>query len=411
MYISLRRHPPGLSDPAPAGRRAAVSGTVVLLGLTSMFTDASAEMVVAVLPLFATAHLALSPLAYGVVDGIYQGVTALVRVAGGFTSDRTRRPKAVAAAGYGLSAACKLALLTVGSGAALAAVVAADRAGKGIRTAPRDALVTLSSHPSALGRSFGVHRSLDTLGALAGPLLAFALLAAVPGGYDTVFVVSFAIALVGMAVLVFMVPDLRPPARKARPALRDLIGLANRPGMRRLLLLAGMLSAVTIGDGFLYLALQRREEFTLAWFPLLFVGTAVVYLLLAVPVGRLADRFGRVRVFLAGHVPLIAAYLLASGYAGGVATVLACLMCLGIYYAATDGVLAAATAALLPKHLLGSGLAIVATTVAVGRLLAAVLFGAAWTFGGRDGALLVLTAALCVALIVGVLVRHRVVRP
>jgi len=381
---------------------------VILLGLTSMFTDVSSEMVAAVLPLFVTSQLALGPLAYGAIDGLYQGVSALVRVVGGFAGDRTRRPKAVAVAGYGLSAVCKLGLLVVSTGGALAMVVAADRTGKGIRTAPRDALVAASSDPSTFGRAYGVHRALDTAGALAGPVLAFTILAALPGGFDVVFLVSFAAALVGLAILVFLVPDLRPPVRAERTSLRSVGRLAAEPAVRPLLGLAAALSVLTIGDGFVYLALQRREQFAVAYFPLLFVGAAVSYLLLAVPFGRLADRFGRLRVFLAGHVALIVAYLLAGGLASGSATVLACLACLGVYYAATDGVLAAATAAVVPAHLHGSGLALAQTTTSAGRLIAALAFGAAWTWLGRDAALAVFAGGLGLVLIgATVLMRRR----
>lgn len=157
MYVSVRDasrpRPRGESGAGQRGRRRTVSGTVILLGLTSLFTDISSEMVVAVLPIFATTILGLSPLAYGVVDGLYQGVSTLVRVGGGAAADATGRPKAVALTGYGVSAACKLALLPVTSAAALAAVVAADRTGKGIRTAPRDAMIAASSDPHALGRA------------------------------------------------------------------------------------------------------------------------------------------------------------------------------------------------------------------------------------------------------------------
>ena len=293
MYVSVRDWRTARADPAAAGRRT-ISSTIILLGLTSLFTDISSEMVAAVLPLFATAQLALSPLAYGLVDGLYQGVSTFVRVGGGMAADGTGRPKAVAVAGYGLSAGCKLALLPVASGATLGLVVAVDRTGKGIRTAPRDALIAASADPGALGRAFGVHRALDTTGALAGPLIAFAVLASIPNGFDHIFVLSFAAAVIGLAILVLLVPNLRTQRQPAaRPSLRVVAGLAVRPGLRRLLAVAAVLSMLTIGDGFLYLALQRREDFAAKYFPLLFAGTALVYLLLAIPFGRLADRWGR----------------------------------------------------------------------------------------------------------------------
>lgn len=395
MYVTVRGLPK-----YPQRATKTVSGTVVLLGLTSMFTDISAEMVVAVLPMFATAILGLSPFAYGVVDGLYQGVATFVRVGGGIAADMSGRPKAVAVSGYGLSAVCKLALLPITSGAALAAVVAVDRTGKGIRTAPRDAMIAGSTQPDVLGRAFGVHRAMDTAGALAGPLIAFAILAAIPNGFNEVFLVSFAAALVGLAVLVFLVRGVGRPATEHHPrvSLRDVGRLAADPPLRRLLLAAVALSALSIGDGLLYLALQRREEFAAQYFPLLFAGTALAYLVLAVPFGRLADRFGRIRVFLIGHLALAGAYALAAELGSGTVGVLACLALLGAFYAATDGVIAAAAAGLVPTRLRGSGIALAQTAVAAGRLAAGVAFGAAWSLAGRDDALYGFAVLLLVVL-------------
>jgi hypothetical protein len=184
----------------------AVGRTVLLLGLTSFFTDISSEMVATVLPLYLVFGLGFSPLAFGVVDGLYQGAATLVRLAGGLGADRWRRHKEVAVAGYGLSAIAKLGLLLAGGvWGAIAAAILVDRTGKGIRTAPRDALISLSVSPAALGTAFGVHRALDTAGAMLGPLLAFVLLSLAPGAYDAVFVVSFCMALVGLGVVTLFV--------------------------------------------------------------------------------------------------------------------------------------------------------------------------------------------------------------
>ena len=131
------------------GRRTPrVSRTVVLLGLVSLLTDISAEMVSTILPLYLVYTLGFTPLQYGVVDGVYQGASALVRLVSGFTADRTRRHKEVATVGYGLSAVCKLGLVVAGGAfSAIGALVLLDRTGKGIRTAPRDAMISLSSSP------------------------------------------------------------------------------------------------------------------------------------------------------------------------------------------------------------------------------------------------------------------------
>ncbi len=159
MYVSVRDRPA-----APADRRAGrVATTVLLLGVVSMLTDVSSEMVAAVLPLYLTAHVGLGYLAYGFVDGLYQGVSAVVRIAGGYAGDRGGRPKWIAAAGYGISALSRIALLPAQGLFAVTAVITGDRLGKGLRTAPRDALIAGASDPAMLGRAFGVHRTLDTV--------------------------------------------------------------------------------------------------------------------------------------------------------------------------------------------------------------------------------------------------------
>ena len=119
---------------------------------------------------------------------------------------------------------------------------------------------------------------------------------------------------------------------------------------------AGLLALLTVGDGFIYLVLQDRDSFAVQWFPLLYVGTNVIYLLLAVPLGRLADRWGRVKVFLCGHLALLACYVLAAAPFGGLGITLACLMLLGLFYAATDGVLAALASRLVAPEKVATGI-------------------------------------------------------
>ena len=230
MYLSdrPRRDLDEATEAASGAHQGRVARTVVLLGFVSLLTDLSSESTAAVLPLYLTVGLGLSPLAYGLVDGIYQGASILARFLGGWVSDRLDRPKPVAVVGYGLSAVARLGLLALQSLGGITAVLTADRIGKGLRTAPRDALIAAASDSPGLGRAYGVHRALDTTGAVLGPLVAFVVLLALPGDYSSVFVVSCAAALVGLAVLVLLVPDLRPAQGAAdgvqvsRPSLRLL---------------------------------------------------------------------------------------------------------------------------------------------------------------------------------------------
>src|ERR1700754_2319342 len=280
-----------IGRPAAAKRRGAafVGGNVLALGATSLVTDVSAEMVTAVLPLYLVLGLNLSPLAYGVVDGVYTGATAALRIVGGFVADRVRARKALAGVGYALSAVAKLGLLAAGrSLAGIGFVVAVDRMGKGLRTAPRDALITLSTPPSALGRAFGVHRTMDAVGAFLGPLVALAVLAGSGQSYDAVFVTSFCVAVLGVVVLVLFVRERDAPAHVTPTKLRDAAALLRSGDLRRLVVAAALLGVATPGDGSVYLRLQRRTWLGVIWFPLLAVGTSLGYLLLAVPLGVLA---------------------------------------------------------------------------------------------------------------------------
>jgi MFS family permease len=396
-----------------------VSRTVVLLGLTSLFTDVASEMVVTVLPLYLVYVGQFSPVAFGFVDGIQRGAAALVGLASGFIGDRWRRHKEVAATGYGLSAIVKLGLATAGTAlSAISALVLIDRIGKGIRTAPRDAMISLSTPKEELGAAFGVHRALDTTGAMLGPLLAFGILALAANAYTSVFVVSFCIALIGVGILVLLVPQPRREVEVAagqieseppheRVSLREALVVLGAPRFRALLVAAGALALATASDAFVFLVLQDKLDLSLGLFPLLFVGMTVVYMLLALPVGRIADRIGRGRVLLGGYALLLGVYGALLAPIGGPLLVALALALLGGFYAATDGVLAAFGSAIVPEAVRGSGLALLNTTTGVSKLLSSIAFGALWTLTDTRTAIVVFGAGLLVAMGLAALVLVR----
>ncbi|MFE4550219.1 MFS transporter, partial [Streptomyces sp. NPDC056785] len=447
--------------------------TVLALGTVSLITDVSSEMVTAVLPLYLVAGLGLSPLGFGLLDGVYNGFSALVRLVGGHLADRGGgRHKWVAGFGYALSAVCKPLLLLAHSLTPIGLVLAADRTGKGLRTAPRDALISLSSTPATRGRAFGVHRAMDTAGALLGPLVAFFILRATVDGYDAVFTVSFCVAVVGVLVLVLFVPadtragtgprSARPPkparpaesaeptgsagparatpagaADRSRPAeedprsggaagsapspagrhpadtagspasptLRAALSLLGTPAVRRITLCALLLGLATVSDAFVFLLLQRRLGVPDRWFALLPLGTAAAFLLLAVPLGRLADRIGSRRLFLAGHGALLLVYALLLSAWHGSALPYVVLLLHGGFYAATDGVLMAAASESVPEELRSSGLALVQTGQALARFVCSLGFGAVWTAWGDRTALTVSAALLVLGVLVSVALR------
>jgi predicted MFS family arabinose efflux permease len=222
-------------------------------------------------------------------------------------------------------------------------------------------------------------------------------LAAVPGSYNSVFVASFGFAVVGVAVLVLFVPNRRTNAGAARIGLRRLGREITGARLRRPLVAAALLGMLTVGDGFLYLSLQQRDHLAAALFPLLYVGTNIAYLCLAVPMGRLADRIGRARVLVGGHLALIAVYLSAGGPITGVTGTVLVLLLLGTFYAATDGVLPALVSRLVAPEARGSGIAAAQTVVALARFASSLAFGSLWITVGRGDALLVVAALLAVA--------------
>ena len=449
-WSALRR---ARGDAGGGARWRHVSGTVWALGFTSLFTDVSSEMVATVLPVYLVLYLGLTPFQFGIVDGLYHGVTALLRLASGVAVDRTGRSKEIALAGYGASAVSRLAMLAAGaSWPLIAGVVAFDRAAKGARAVPRDVLISLSSRPDGLATAFGVHRALDSAGAMLGPLVALAILGALPNAFDVVFVASFSVAVVGVGVLLLFVNNAErptappaadaigppattaratpaatrsgaptatavgPPATEHRHALsgghlddpsapsalaatrRFAADILKAPGLLRLTAAATLLGAATVSDGFLYLLLQREAGFSPGLFPLLYVGTSACYLALAVPAGGLADRIGRRRAFLAGYGLLAAAYAATMQSGIGLPGVTAGLLLLGAHYALTDGVLMALASGRLSPERRGSGLAVLTTGASLARLAASVVFGLLWTRYGAATAVPVFMIALVTAM-------------
>jgi len=390
MYLSSARARDAAADRAGAPPAVAVRGTVrvpgnvLALGSVSLVTDISSEMITAVLPVYLVFGLGVSLLTVGFVDGLYTGVTVLVSLLAAHIADRTQQRKAVAAVGYAMSAISKLGLPAVGASiGGIAAVIGIDRTGKGLRTAPRDALISLSSPADLLGRSFGVHRAMDTAGALLGPLVAFVILRSAPQSYDAVFVVSFCVAAAGLVLLLAFVRNRRESvATRAEVSLRAGVALLRRRMFRRATVQATLLAAVTLSDTFVYLLLQNQLDVSLVYFPLLPLGTSVVYMVLAAPLGRVADRWGRWRVFVAGNAAMLAVYAALLSPLPAAAVLVLALGLHGVYYAATNGVLMALVAPSLPAPLRTSGMAIVQSGTAAASFFSSVVAGALWSWRG-----------------------------
>ncbi len=410
MYTGL-----GTRPEKAAGKRSksgALNRTVVALAFTSFFTDISSEMVAAVVPLFLTAQLGFSPFLFGAFQGAYEIANALLRVLGGIIADRTRKPKQTAATGYGISTASRMGLLAATlASAPVVPFLLIDRLGKGLRTGPRDAMISLATPEKSWGTAFGFHRTLDATGAMIGPLIAFGILLALPGSFVSIFTFSVAFGLLGLAVIVTWAKNPRYGAATAsaeqttsgedtRTIMKSLF--ANR-GFRRIAGIGMAFSSFMIGDAFIYLVIfeaARNSDaigvggFGAEWFPLLFVGTAVGFLITATPLGRLADRIGRARVWVLGQVALALVLLSLLFEPTSVLAIIGVLALLGIFYGATDGVLPALAAGVIPREHRSAGLATLSTLVAIARTGSAFAFGLIWDRVSVDSALTVMLGGL-----------------
>jgi MFS family permease len=357
-------------------------------------------MVTAFLPVYLIYTLQLSYVQFGLLDGLYTGATAVLRLIGGFVSDRTSRPKLVALFGYSLSAVTKLIFPLAGaSSVAIGGVLAVDRAGKGIRTAPRDALISLATPPDQLGAAFGVHRAMDTVGALCGPLLTFLILAQLGSAAGPVFVVSFCFAAIGVVVLLTFVREHRAKAKPSKVSLRAGLGLLRDRKFRRATIAATLLGLVTISDAFVFVVLQKVSDIPVGLLPLLPLGTAAMFLLAAAPIGRLADRVGRWKMFFVGHVLLLVTYAMLLVPDGGFVAVAIALAAHGLFYACTDGILMAYAGSFVPAELRATGLATIQTGQALARMTSSIVFGLMLAGMAMAVAVGALVAVLVVALV------------
>lgn len=403
----------GAGEPRPGALPARVPRNVFALGFVSLLTDISAEMITSVVGYYLLVYLQVSTVTVGFLDGLYSAVPVLLSLTAAYLADRFQRRKLLAGIGYGLSAVSKLGFPVVGrSISGLGLVQGADRLGKGLRTAPRDALISLSSPAPIQARAFGVHRMMDTIGAFLGPLIAVVALglSVAATAFDAVFVVSFCIATIGLLALILLVADHREPAAAGaseRTSFRAALRLLADKKFRRVCVAATVLGAAWISDTFIYLVLQQRLELTAIEYALLAVGTSGSYLLLAIPAGRIADRIGRWRVFIGGHLALLAVYLLLAGPMGGVVLLVVALPIHGLFYAMTDGVLMAHAGPMLPRELRTAGLALLQSVRALGAFVSSLAFGIAWSMAGSRAVVGCYVLALMLALAVAV----KLVRP
>jgi MFS family permease len=351
--------------------------TVWLLGFVSLLMDISSEMIHSLLPVFMTVVLGASAMTVGVIEGVAEATALIVKVFSGVVSDYVRKRKWLTVLGYAMGALTKpLFALATGTGSVLTARFI-DRIGKGIRGAPRDALIADVTPPALRGAAFGLRQSLDTVGAFVGPLLAMGLMLLWANDFRAVFWVAVIPGLLAVAVLIVGVREPDRPAATEKPAFPiSRVALGQLPPAYWWVVTAGaMLTLARFSEAFLVLRAQQGG-LALALVPLVLVLMNVVYSMCAYPFGILADKMPHRALLLLGIVPLIVADILLA-HSGQLLWVGAGLVFWGLHMAATQGLLAAMVADTAPVHLrgtafglfnLGSGLAMLAASVLAGFL-------------------------------------------
>jgi MFS family permease len=362
----------------------AIPSTVWVLGIVSLLMDVSSELIHSLLPVFMTVVLGTSATIVGIVEGIAESTALIVKVFSGVLSDYVGKRKWLAVLGYGMGALSKpLFALATSTGWVLSARFI-DRIGKGIRGAPRDALIADVTDPSVRGAAFGLRQSLDTVGAFLGPLLAIGLMLLWSNDFRAVFWVAVIPGLLAVALLAFGVSEpARPvPAKKAAfPISRA--ALARMPRAYWWVVAAGaVLTLARFSEAFLVLRAQQGG-LPLALAPLVLVVMNIVYALCAYPLGKLADSMSHRRLLIVGIVPLIVADMLLA-HNGHLAWTGAGLVFWGLHMAATQGLLAAMVADTAPAELRGTAFGLFNLASGLAMLAASVVAGLLWdSFGAQ----------------------------
>ena len=368
--------PPGISPPR-------IPRTVWALGLVSLLMDTSSEIVHALLPLFMTVQLGLSVAMLGLIDGVAEATASITKLFSGYISDRIGRRKPLILIGYGLAAVTKPVFAIAGSAGLVFGARFADRIGKGLRGAPRDALIADVTSPELRGRAFGLRQSLDTVGAFAGPLLAVGLMLILANDIRTIFWIATIPAAFAVFVILFGVRDVDAPlTANPRVPLRFADVRKLPDAYWAVVALGTVLTLARFSEAFLILK-ANAEDLPLALTPLVLVVMNLVYAAGAYPAGHFSDRMLPMRLLGLGIACLIAADLVLA-MASGLAGVTLGLVLWGGHMALTQGLLAKLVADRAPSDLRGSAFGLFNLATGIALLLASVIAGLLWDRFGAD---------------------------
>ncbi len=371
----------------PDQPRAKIPSSVWALGFVSLFTDIGSEMVHSLLPVLLAGTLGASALTIGLIEGAAESLVLITKVFSGYLSDAFGKRKPLVLLGYGLAAAVKPLFPLAGSVGTVVTARLLDRFGKGIRGAPRDALIADITPQEIRGAAFGLRQSMDSIGAVIGPLVAVGLMAVFLGNIDTVLWFAVLPGIVAVALIVFVVREPEHVERRARlPISRAGLAALGKP-FWMVVVVGGLLSLARFSEAFLIL---RGSQIGLSntAVPLVLVIMSVVYTASAWPVGVLSDRWSRRGLFAAGMVVLILADVALALASGAVGVFLGAGLW-GLHLGMTQGLLAAMIADTTPAAWRGTGFGVFSLISGVALLIASVAAGALWDLKGSQTTFLV----------------------
>jgi MFS family permease len=366
------------ADETPSVTWRDVPTTVWTLGFVSLLMDTSSELIHSLLPVFLVTVVGASTVAVGLIEGIAEATAAVAKVFSGALSDRIGKRKLLVGIGYGLAAITKPVFPLAGTAWEVLAARFVDRIGKGIRDAPRDALIADVTPPTIRGASYGIRQALDTVGGFAGPLLAVALMALYADDFRAVF--WWALAPAALAVLLIVVGVREPDGTKATAKRGWPIRKAElkrmSPAFWMVIAIGVVFTLARFSQAFLVLKAQA-EGLALALIPLVFVWMNLVYALTATPAGILSDRLGRENVLLCGLAALVVADLTLA-FVPGLGGVVIGVGLWGLYMGFSQGLLSALVADTAPEDLRGTAFGLFNLVTGAALLMASVVAGWLW---------------------------------
>ncbi len=348
---------------------------VFALGWTSFLNDAASEMIYPLLPVFLTTTLGAGAAFLGLIEGIAESTASLLKLFSGWLSDRIGKRKGLVLFGYGLAAVARPLISISHAAWQVLLIRAGDRAGKGVRGSPRDALVAGSCEESERGKAFGLQRAMDHAGAIAGPLLASGLLFLVPGNYRLTFALASIPGLLTLPLIAWGVREIKPPASSTAQGVR--LTLAPFSGKFKAYL--AILVLFTLGnssDAFLLLR-AKTLGVGIALLPILWIVLHIVKMTTSIPGGMLSDKIGRRGVIVAGWLIYALTYL-GFGLAGKAWQAWALFAFYGLFFGLTEGVEKAFVADLVPETLRGTAYGLYNFAIGIAALPASLLLGLIW---------------------------------